>query len=106
MLNIDIPQATTDASLFAIIVGFLQPIVLNFILQSGWKDRTQALVAFAFSVLTGGLTAFFLGAFNGLSIVTTVLLVFVVSISSYKGFWQKVTPDLKQDTSVVKAEIG
>lgn len=102
----DIPSGATDAALFAIIVGFFQPIVLNLILQSGWSNRLQAVVAFLFSILTGALTAFFAGAFTGLGIITTILLVSVVSISSYKGFWQKITPELKSATSVDKGAVG
>lgn len=101
----DIPAGLTNAAMWAIVVGFLQPIVLQFILQSKWSARVQALAAFGFSVITGGLTAYFTGAFENVgSLVTVILLVAVASISSYQGFWKKVTPDLKDATSIAKAD--
>lgn len=98
-MNIDIPQNLSDAAMLAIIVGFLQPLVLQFILQSGWSAKLQALAAFGFSIVTGSATAYFAGAFTGLGVVSSVLLVAVVSISFYQGFWKKVTPGLKSATS-------
>ena len=96
----DIPQGLTDAAMWALIVGFAQPYALQFIIQSGWDKKVQALVALGFSVLTGGVTAWFAGAFTGLGVVSTILVVAVASISFYKGFWKDVTPELKEKTSV------
>jgi hypothetical protein len=98
---LDLPAAVTDAALWAIVVGFIQPIVLQFLLQAKWSARVQALAAFGFSAVTGSATAYFTGAFeNVASIVTVILLVAVVSISSYKGFWKPVAPELKAATSL------
>lgn len=99
---IEVPGEMTNAALWAVVVGFVQPIVLQFILQSGWSSRFQAISAFLFSVVTGGATAYFAGAFTGGGIITTVLLVAVVSISAYKGFWKPTTAPLKDATSVNK----
>ena len=98
----EIPADISQTALWAIIVGFISPIVLNFIIQSGWSARTQALVAFLFSAIVGAATAFFTGAFDGVGIVTGILLTFVVAISTYRGFWKQVTPNLKDATSVNK----
>lgn len=92
----------TNAGGWAAVVAFLSPVVLNFILQSGWSARVQSIVAFAFSILAALGTAWFTGAFNGLGIVTCVFVVAVGTIAFYKGFWQNVTPNLKEATSVVK----
>jgi ABC-type transport system involved in cytochrome c biogenesis permease subunit len=94
-----LPPEMSNAALFAIIVGFIQPLVLQFLLQSKWSSQVQAIAAFVFSILTGGATAYFAGAFTGLGIITTILLVAVVSIAFYRGFWKQVTPGLKQATS-------
>jgi ABC-type transport system involved in cytochrome c biogenesis permease subunit len=94
-----LPPEMSNAALFAIIVGFIQPLVLQFILNSKWSASTQALAAFVFSILTGSATAYFAGAFTGLGIVTTILLVAVVSIAFYRGFWKQVTPNLKAATT-------
>lgn len=92
-------EVLTNAAMWAIIVGFFQPVVLQFILQSNWSKNVQALAAFAFSIISGGVTAYFTGAFEGLSLVTTILVVAVSSITFYKGFWKNVAGDLKAATS-------
>lgn len=96
---IDIPTGLTNAAMWAIVVGFVQPVALQLILQSHWSKRWQSVGAFIFSIITGGLTALFAGAFNGVGIVTTILIVLVASISTYKGFWNHVIPALKPATS-------
>jgi len=103
-MNIDIPAGLSNAALWAIILGFFAPLVLNLLLQSKWSARTQAILAFVFCLIVGTVTAFFAGAFTGVGIVTAVLLVFVVAISTYKGFWKPVAPNLKNATSVAKSE--
>lgn len=97
---IEIPSEVSDLVLWTGIVAFFAPVVLDLIIQSGWKDRTQSIVAFLASAVIGVVSAYFSGAFNGAGIVTGILIAFVVTISAYKGFWQKVTPDLKAATSV------
>lgn len=97
---IELPAEVTDAALFAIVVGFLQPVVLDLLIQTRWSKLWKALAAFLFSTVTGGLTAYFAGAFTGLGVVTTILLVAVVSISAYKGFWSQVAPKLGTSTDV------
>lgn len=99
-MDIDIPADVSNVALLAIVVGFFSPVVLNLILQSGWTARVQAIVAFLFSAVIGTITAWIGGAFDGVGIITGILLVFVVAISTYKGFWKQVTPTLKDATSV------
>lgn len=100
---IDIPAEIGDAALWAIIIGFLQPIVLNFILSAKWTSRVQALAAFGFSAVVGTVTAYFTGAFDGVGITTAILLTAVVSISAYQGFWKKVVPEAKRDIGTPEA---
>jgi hypothetical protein len=101
---IEIPEDLSNAALWAIVIGFFQPVILNLLLQSKLSDRLQAVVAFIVSVVVGGLTAFFAGAFDGVGIVTAILLVLVVSISTYKGFWKPVAPNMKAGSDVAKKE--
>jgi ribose/xylose/arabinose/galactoside ABC-type transport system permease subunit len=96
----EIPAEISNLALWTSIVAFFAPVVLDLIIQSGWSARVQAIVAFLASALIGTLTAFFSGAFNGVGIVTGILLAFVVTISAYKGFWKPVAPNLKEATSV------
>lgn len=92
----------TNAGGWAAVVAFLTPVALNFILQSGWSARVQAIVALLFSIVAALGTAYFTDAFNGLGIVTCLFVVAVGTIAFYKGFWQNVTPNLKARTSIVK----
>lgn len=95
-------EVLTNAAGWAAVVAFLQPVVLNFILQSGWSSRVQAIVAFLFSAVVATGTAGFAGAFTGVGIVTCVFIVAGGSIAFYEGFWKHVTPNLKASTSIVK----
>ena len=94
-----IPTSLTDAALFALVVGFFLPILIDLILQSGWSDRRQSVVAFLVIAVFGTGTAFFSGAFNGVGVVTAVLIVFVMTITAYKGLWKNVAPQLKARTT-------
>jgi len=101
---IEIPAEISNLALWTSIVAFFAPVVLDLIIQSGWTPRVQAIVAFIASAIIGTATAFFSGAFNGVGIVTGILLAFVVTISAYKGFWKPVAPNLKAATSVGPAD--
>lgn len=102
----EIPADLSDTALWAIVIGFFQPVALNLILQSKWSGRAQALVGFGFSVVVGTITAALSGSFDGVGVVTATLLVLVVSISTYRGFWKQVTPNLKSATSGGKNELA
>ena len=97
---IELPSEISNLALWTAIVSFFAPVVLDLIIQSGWSNRIQSIVAFLASAVIGIVTAFFSGAFSGVGIITGILLSFVVTISAYKGFWKQVTPELKEKTSV------
>lgn len=99
MMGDIIPSNMEDAAMWALIVGFVSPLVLNFIISSKWSSRTQSLVAFAFSAVVGAVTAIIAGAYAGLGIPSAILLTFVVAIASYQSFWKKVTPNLKRGST-------
>lgn len=100
-----IPTEMGDAALWAVIVGFVSPIVLNLLINATWSDKKKSLVAFGFSALVGAITAFIAGAYEGLGIPSTVLLTAVVSISAYKGFWKNVTTQRGQaEAEKIKTE--
>lgn len=102
-----IPSDLSNAALWAVIVGFVSPVVLNLLLQVSWPKWVQSLAAFVFSGVTGGLTAYFAGAFDNVgSVVTVILLVFVMTISTYQGFWKNITPRLKAATSVNAVQMS
>lgn len=95
-------EVLSDTAMWALIVGAAQPLVLSVIMQSKWSTKVQTLVAFLFSMVTGTGTALFTGQFTGLSIISSILLVAVVSITSYKGFWKPsgTSPAIERATSV------
>ncbi|UYL85332.1 membrane protein [Microbacterium phage Hager] len=104
-MNLEIPAEMSNLALWTAIVSFFAPLVLDLIIQSGWNKRVQSLVAFLASAVIGVVTAFFSGAFNGVGIVTGILLAFVVTISAYKGFWKQVVPELKAATSANTVQL-
>lgn len=99
-MPIEIPSEISNLALWTSVVAFFAPVVLDLIIQSGWSDRVQSIVAFLASAVIGVTTALFSGAFTGVTVVTAILLAFVVTISAYKGFWKKVAPNLKDATTV------
>ena len=101
---IELPSGISNLALWTAIVSFFAPVALDLIIQSGWSNRIQSIVAFLASAVIGIVTAFFSGAFTGVGIITGILLSFVVTITAYKGFWKQVTPELKEKTSVILAK--
>lgn len=83
-----IPTGMTDAAMWAIIVGFVSPLALKYIVNSEWLTQVKTLVAFLFSAVVGTITAVIAGAYSGLGIPSTILLTLVVSITSYENFWR------------------
>lgn len=98
-MDIQIPEGMGDAAMLSLIVGFLSPIVLNFIVKATWPSWAKALTAFGWSVLVGLATIWVTGAWNGLSIVSTILLILVVSITAYQNFWKQVAPTMQRGTA-------
>jgi hypothetical protein len=95
-MEITIPEGMEDAALLAIIIGFFSPLVLNLIINANWKSWVKSLVAFGFAAVAGVLTAWVSGAFEGLPVLSTVLLILVVSITAYQNFWKQVAPNLQR----------
>jgi uncharacterized membrane-anchored protein len=91
-----IPEGMTDAAMWAVIVGFISPVALNVIISALWPSWVKSTVAFGFSLLVGGVTALLTGAYEGLGLVSTVLLTFVVAITTYQNFWRQVAPNMQR----------
>ena len=98
-MPIEIPSNYDNMILFTAVVAFFAPILLDLILQSRWRAWVQSVIAFVVSAVIGTTGAALSGAFTGTSVVTAILLSFVVSITAYKGFWKQVAPNLKEKTS-------
>lgn len=91
----------TDSAMWALIVGFLTPPILSILQQPTWKEPARAFLAFVWAVVAGGVTAYLTGAFNSRSIISSILLVLVMAIGTYKGFWKPtlISPKIETATS-------
>ena len=78
----------SNAVMWAGIVGFLMPVVVSVLVQTGWNDRAKSVVAFVSCLIAGAGTAYFSGNFVGQDIVTCALITFTVAIATYYGFWK------------------
>lgn len=104
-MNELIPAEMTDAAMWAVIVGFISPLVLNFIVSATWPAWAKALTAFGFSAVVGTITAVIAGAYEGLGIPSTILLTLVVAITSYQSFWKQIAPNLQRGSAEKAAAI-
>ncbi|AWY05297.1 hypothetical protein QDA01_gp63 [Microbacterium phage Cinna] len=91
-----IPTDMTDAAMWAVIVGFFVPVIVNFIVNAKWSPAVKSAVAFVASAVAGAGTAFFTGAYEGLGVPSTILLTFVVAIAAYSQFWKQVAPTMQR----------
>lgn len=98
-MNDLIPSDMTDAAMWAVIVGFFVPVVINFIVSATWSAAAKSAVAFVVSAIAGAGTAFFTGAYEGLGIPSAILLTFVVAIASYSQFWKNVAPTMQRNAA-------
>lgn len=96
----------TDLQMWELVVGFLSAtFVLPVIQQPRWSEKVRALVTFLYSVVVGLGTAYLTGAFEGVHDVRTgvssVLLMLVTAVASYKGFAKPtgVAPAIERATS-------
>ena len=83
----------SEIAMWNLVAGFLSAtFVLPVIQQPRWSVRTRATVTFGWSILVGAGVVFFTGGVHDLrdprSVVTSVLLMLVAAVSSYKGFAQ------------------
>ncbi len=80
-----------DAMMWSVITGFLSAtFVLPMIQQPRWSEKVRAAVTFGYCVVVGLGAAYLTGAFDRLNDVragvSTVLMVLISAIASYKGF--------------------
>src|SRR5687768_6328895 len=105
-MNELIPSGMTDAAMWAVIVGFVSPLALNFIVSATWPAWVKAVSAFVFSAILGTVTAFIAGVYEGLGIPSMILLTLVVSITSYQNFWKQVAPHMQRDAAKKEAIVA
>jgi len=91
----------SNLEMWALIVGFLLPPALSIVMQTGWSQQLQAVVAFVACAAAGAGTAYFQGDLTGERFVEAGLVILVTTIATYKGFWKptRVSPTIEAATS-------
>jgi hypothetical protein len=91
----------SDAQMWALIVGFVAPLLIAVLQRPTWPDWLRSLVTVCFCAIAGTGTVYFTGNLTGRSILSATLLVFVTSIAAYKGLWKptSVAPRIEAKTS-------
>lgn len=91
----------SDLAMWSLIVGFFLPIAVAVIMRRTWSDAVKAVVTFVACGVAAAGTAFFQGDFTGRRFVSALLLVFVGTIVSFKGWWKPtgVAPSIEESTS-------
>jgi hypothetical protein len=89
--------------MWGLIVGFFMPPLLAIVQQPGWSQPVRSIVMFIASILAGAGTVYFTqdGGFDTENLTTTILVVMVTAISTYKGLWTPtgIAPSVERSTS-------
>lgn len=99
-----LPTNISEASMWAIVVGFFMPLIINFVINAKWVPWKKVLVAFLVSAVVGTITALIAGAYEGLGIPSIILLTLVVSITAYQNFWRQIAPNLQNRSGLGRHE--
>ncbi len=85
---------STNAAMWATIVGFLSPLVIQFITRSIPDRRMQAISAFVFCLLIAIPTEAFAGDLTFRDWARSAMIVFIGAMVSYESLWKPtgVTP--------------
>lgn len=89
--------------MWGLIVGFFMPPLLAIVQQPGWTSTTRSLVMFGASLIAGAGTVYFTqDGFDTENLTTTVLVVMVTAIATYKGLWTPtgVAPKIESVTAM------
>lgn len=95
----------TDIEMWSLLVGFASPVAIGVIQQPRWSDGARASVAFVFCAVVSFITYVLNGGElkvgNWREVVTSILIVLVSAVSTYKGFWKPtgIVPGIEVRTS-------
>ena len=94
-------QVVSDAQMWALIVGFVSPLLIAVVQRPGWSGPRRTAVAIGWSFITGGATAYFADDLTGRSLVSCFLVVAVTAIASYQSIWvpTRIAPWIEAKTS-------
>ena len=80
----------SNAAMWAGIVGFLSPIVIQQITKLHESSQVQAMLAFVFILAVSAPTAYFAAELNVHDYVKSALIVFALAMTSYRNFWKPI----------------
>jgi len=78
----------SDLDMWTLVVGFVLPLVLSVIIQTGWSPRLQAILAFVVAAIVAAVTLYLKNDLTGRSWVSATLVILVTAIATYHGFWK------------------
>jgi biotin transporter BioY len=88
--------------MWSLVIGFVSAtFIIPILQQPHWSSRTRALLTFAYCIVVGIGNVFFQGEFDLKNLATSILLIFVSAIATYKGFSRPtgVAPAIETATS-------
>ena len=91
-----------DLVMWSLVVGFFTPVVVAVIQQPKWNNGARAVVTFLFCVIVGAITVSIEGRITEQRLTSSILLILVTAISTFKGLWQPsgVSPKIEEKTSL------
>ena len=78
----------SDLVMWSLILGFVSPLIIAVIQQPKFHEGARAIITFLYCVVVGVGTAFFEGRLTGQRAITSVLIVLVSAITTYRGLWR------------------
>lgn len=92
----------SDLDMWNLVAGFLMPLALSVIIQSGWSRAVQSVLAFAACLGMALVTTSLEGNLDFRNWVTSALTVLVATIIAYQGVWKPtgVAPAIEKATNV------
>jgi L-lactate permease len=100
MNQIDIIHLS-DLDIWSMVVGFLLPPLIAVILRSHWRPEVKAAVTVGVCLIGGGVTAYLMGYFHGVTLVRAILLTLGAALFFYRVFWKpsQIAPGIEAATT-------
>lgn len=92
----------SNLELWSGVVGFFLPLVMAVIIQTGWQQQIQAVLAFLAVLVASAVTVFLqTDDWDWSNWLNSALVILVTTISAYKGFWKPtgIAPTIEEKTS-------
>lgn len=99
------PEVFDDnLTLYMAALGWIIPMIISLVKQSGWSKQAKGLVAALVSVASAMIAAAIAGHWNPEDVTRSVLIVLTLSQVSYVTFWKSsgIDDSIERSTSVQK----